>query len=293
MTDMTTARTENTQDWHKARDDRQLRRVGTTTRDLIAALEEKLAEALSNCEKRSAKTLTEEQQEEQEELFTEPERQDLRKGNCNPRGFHDDARNFLENMIAAYATRPPGTECRDPIDTTVWPTWKEYLAWHKESERIVGGGILDAYVERIEGTRDANRGGKPRVDLVFYNKAHKTIRIHPGKTPSRDAAILEIRTRTTNTGSSGDQPSFRHAGQAYSQPPPVLTVDDAQEMPQVDCIGRGAMLQKLDEMSMQKNNLPFELTAMPAEVCPWRQWLANLGYHRDDPVASEPRTIGH
>ena len=64
--------------------------------------------------------------------------------------------------------------------SVVWPNWKLYIAHHKDSEAIVGPGVVAFTAEFIQGTKDPNRGGIPRLDLVVRRVDGGYVRLHPG-----------------------------------------------------------------------------------------------------------------
>ena len=49
-----------------------------------------------------------------------------------------------------------------------WFPWKSYVACHKDVHAIIGSGITLAMAEFIDGTKDPNQGGQPRLDFVLY-----------------------------------------------------------------------------------------------------------------------------
>ena len=50
---------------------------------------------------------------------------------------------------------------------TDWPNWKLDIANHKLAPQLVGPGVKAFTVEFIDGTKDPNRCGRPRLDLVI------------------------------------------------------------------------------------------------------------------------------
>ena len=55
-----------------------------------------------------------------------------------------------------------------------------YIAKHKNADTIVGPGVIAFTAEFIESTRDANRSGIPRLDLVIRHSDGGYVRLHPG-----------------------------------------------------------------------------------------------------------------
>ena len=58
--------------------------------------------------------------------------------------------------------------------------WRHYIASHAECQRIVGCGIIRAYLQFLLEIRDPNRGGQLRLDYVFENLEGVRCQLHPG-----------------------------------------------------------------------------------------------------------------
>ena len=71
--------------------------------------------------------------------------------------------------------------------TSEWQNWKLYIANHKDAQKLIGPGVKAFTVEFIEGTKDPNRGGRPRLDLVIRHPDNAYWRLHPGSAPKSDA----------------------------------------------------------------------------------------------------------
>ena len=98
-----------------------------------------------------------------------------------PRSLHQLARNALNDI-----------EDRDPpIDVSLdneFP-WREYIAAHNESAKIIGTGIVQARAVFFKDEKDSNRGGAPRVDFCFVRSDDTVCRVHPGIRRSGDARL--------------------------------------------------------------------------------------------------------
>ena len=98
-----------------------------------------------------------------------------------PRPLHQLARTALNNI-----------EDRDPpIDVSLdneFP-WREYIAQHTESTRIIGTGIVQARAVFLKDQKDPNRGGAPRLDFCFVRSDDTVCRVHPGTKRSNDAKL--------------------------------------------------------------------------------------------------------
>ena len=114
------------------------------------------------------------------------ELQRLRMASGGNRKVHDEARNVLNNKIRSFAEAPAGHVRSLPIVAEEWPTWKEYIANHKEADKVLGSkGIVVIRIEEIEGTSDSNREGKPCVDIVVYTADGYSFRLQPGNKRAR------------------------------------------------------------------------------------------------------------
>ena len=98
-----------------------------------------------------------------------------------PRPLHQLARNALNDI-----------EDRDPpIDVSLdneFP-WREYIAAHNESAKIIGTGIVQARAVFFKDQKDPNRGGAPRLDFCFVRSDGSVCRVHPGDKRRNDAKL--------------------------------------------------------------------------------------------------------
>ena len=111
----------------------------------------------------------------------------LRQPRENAQQYHKEARALLDQM--AIGVVGPTMLLVWPRICRPWPHWKHYVAQHKDARNVIGDGIVRVTVERIEGTRDPNRGGEQRTDFVIYHADGSYARLHPGRIPKSDAAV--------------------------------------------------------------------------------------------------------
>ena len=212
----------------------------------------------------------------------------------NIKNLHDQARDFLNAKIQAFSPHQEGRVQSQPVDTNDWSTWKEYVASHAAAERIFGTqGIKAIHIEQIDGVKDPNRGGQRRVDIVVYNADGQFFRLHPGSKPKNDAQLKQgtwnvLAAYEPNAESSGaaeprvtDTGSIGSASRQYHEPPPVLTREVAEQIPQNHCIGRRELFSKLQELTWA---YPLDLTHVTQDVFPWWLWIPNTGSVRDEVI---------
>ena len=97
--------------------------------------------------------------------------------------LHDEARAFT-NKFANADHEAIGVQANL---TTEWPNWKLYIASHKQAAELIGPGVKAFTAELIDGTKDPNRGGRLRLDLVIRHTDNAYWRLHPGSTRKTDA----------------------------------------------------------------------------------------------------------
>jgi hypothetical protein len=119
----------------------------------------------------------------------------LRRAPTRREELHDRMRAWLDEV----ARSNPQQRCEAvPIrmDAPADLPWKEYLAKHKESDRIVGDGLASFSLCFIAGTRDPNRHGQMRLDFVAESLPllgdAEYIYLHPGTTPKTDAKVRYV-----------------------------------------------------------------------------------------------------
>ena len=113
--------------------------------------------------------------------------------------------------------------------TAEWANWKLYIASHKYADAIVGPGVVFFTAEFIESTRDPNRGGIPRLDLVIRHSDGGYVRLHPGSKRKSDAAPRFF---------PGSAPE--HAAYEWRTPGAggICSAPRANLVPQVDKLGK-------------------------------------------------------
>ena len=99
-----------------------------------------------------------------------------------PRSLHKMARDAL-NLIS----QNPTYESQN-LDEVF--DWVPYVAAHVHADQIIGPGITHAIAHFVDGTRDCNRGGAPRLDFFFYRTDQTVCRVHPGTRPKNDAKLI-------------------------------------------------------------------------------------------------------
>ena len=208
----------------------------------------------------------------------------LQKTRLDKGKLHEQARGVLNEKIRFFAGNPSDQVLHiHPVDTSNWPTWKEYIASHAAAAQIVGStGIIAVRIEELEGTVDANRGGARRVDIVMYNADGKHYRLHPGSKRRNDAQLIERKTIIGAAEPDVDkEPPIEPAAYTYRKAPLVFTRDTADNIPQVDRIGRRKIFDLLQKLPASR---PLELTQASTAVFPWWLWLPTIGAIRDDVI---------
>ena len=99
-----------------------------------------------------------------------------------PRALHKLARDAL-NQVSQNPTYH-----EENLDNLF--DWIPYVAAHARCDQIIGPGITHAVARFVQGTRDANRGGAPRLDFCFYRVDGSMCRVHPGNKPKNDAQLI-------------------------------------------------------------------------------------------------------
>ena len=99
-----------------------------------------------------------------------------------PRSLHKMARDALNQI-----NQNPTYESQN-LDEVF--DWVPYVAAHVHSDEIIGPGITHAMAHFVDGTRDRNRGGAPRLDFFFYRTDQTVCRVHPGRRPKDDAELI-------------------------------------------------------------------------------------------------------
>ena len=99
-----------------------------------------------------------------------------------PRSLHKMARGALNQI-----SQNPTYESQN-LDEVF--DWVPYVAAHVHADQIIGPGITHAIAHFVDGARDCNRGGAPRLDFFFYRTDQTVCRVHPGTRPKNDAKLI-------------------------------------------------------------------------------------------------------
>jgi hypothetical protein len=176
--------------------------------------------------------------------------------------LHVEARDVLNQQTTAAGQ---GIDEEDLADGT-WPHWKEYVAFHKECEGLVGPGVVAVTGQRLAGTKDPNRRGAPRYDFVLHHQDGGYVRIHPGNKPKSDAAPKYFpNSATEHVGSPSRQWMQMPMGGVY-------TTAHAALVPQTDRIGKQRAWQIFESLDPTRDQ---DLTDGSKFL--WWLWVANFG----------------
>ena len=145
------------------------------------------------------------------------------------RSLHNLARDAL-NAISMLGVH--NTASKDLDD---WFPWKEYIACHAMARDIIGEGVTHAVAEFIENTRDANRGGQPRLDFVVYRSDGTYCRLHPGSKQSLDARPIFSPVMSSVDHATERIPAMT---QWAALPQIPFTYDYCSTIPKIDQIGK-------------------------------------------------------
>ena len=217
-------------------------------------------------------------------LFGIKDLERLQKQRLNPEFLHEQARSTLNAKILNFRQNNSAQAEYHSVTTQEWLTWKEYIA---SLPRLVAAGIVGSTgviaigFEQIEGTKDGNRGGDLRVDIVLQNADGEYWRLHPGNR-RRDDAKPRVFKKCIAPGLP-NVPSISPASQTYRSATGVFTRDDAEIIPQIDRFGRREMFRKLQNLPASR---PLELTQTALENFPWRLWISNISDLRDEVIGA-------
>ena len=95
---------------------------------------------------------------------------------------------LARNALNANTKAGPNSSMDSNLDH--WFPRKSYVACHKDAHAIIGSGITLAMAEFIDGTKDPNQGGQPRLDFVLDRTDGTFGRLHPGATKNGDAKLI-------------------------------------------------------------------------------------------------------
>ena len=183
--------------------------------------------------------------------------------------LHDEARAFTDK----FANAEPETIGVQADLTTEWQNWKLYIANHKLAPDLIGPGVKAFTVEFIEGTKDPNRGGRPRLDLVIRHSNNAYWRLHPGSTRKNDA-------KPRLFPASAPEPAayeWRRPGAAG-----IFSSDRAKLVPQIDQLGKADIWQAVQRIP--RDLIPNEQSGTWLDITNgkhllWWLGICNLGNH--------------
>ena len=112
--------------------------------------------------------------------------------------------------------------------------WRSYVACHEDAHAIIGSGIALAMAEFIEGTKDPNRGGQPRLDFVLHKTDGTYCRLHPGSKKRGDAKPIFLPSPARDLAT--EHISIRN--DLTSLPASPYTCEHAALVPQIDRMGK-------------------------------------------------------
>ena len=188
----------------------------------------------------------------------------------NRASLHDEARDWLNRLIRENPA--------ESVDlTNVWPNWRAYIAMHKMAGDLVGPGVIAFTAEFIEGTRDGNRMGMMRMDMIIRHTNGGYVRIHPGGKIKDDATPKFVPPAGAANGAT------EHARTEWNTPGPggTLTWERAQTVPQGDRLGKKAVWEILQGVESPWL-MPKDIT--DGSILRWWLWICNLGAHSKDVI---------
>ena len=134
-------------------------------------------------------------EEPREVVLSPDDLEALRRAPTRREELHDRMRAWLDE-VARSNPQQRGDAVPIRMDAPADLPWKEYLAKHKESDRIVGGGLVSFSLCFVAGTRDPNRNGQMRLDFVAESLPMlgnaEYIYLHPGTKPKSDAKVRYV-----------------------------------------------------------------------------------------------------
>ena len=185
-----------------------------------------------------------------------------RTSNLSLPSVHKEARSVLVN-----ATKRIHENGVDEVQVLGdWEHWKEYVCMHDEHADIIGRGILRVVAQAVRGTKDYNREGRPRVDLVFYRRDGSYMRVHPGSCSKGDAQLVLSPPSASEHGATAVNQWTRIWADGG-----VFTIGDARLVPQNDRIGRKEAWRILSALGDQT---PLDLT--DGTRFAWWLWVSSF-----------------
>ena len=159
-------------------------------------------------------------------------------------GLHAQARELLNHLAAEPAVAS--------IDISAqWASWKRYVACHKDAVELVGPGVVAVEAVRIPDTSDPNRFGQQRLDFFIRRVDGSAYRLHPGSKPRTSAKPVYVRPQ---------------------MPQSTYTLDQIQEIPQIDRIPKNVAFNKLLQNTWVEDEDVTDGTRFS-----WMRFVANLG----------------
>ena len=192
--------------------------------------------------------------------------------------LHDEARAFIDKFASA------DHDCIGVLaDLTLeWPNWRLYIASHKLAQELIGPGVKAFTVEFIDGTKDPNRGGRPRLDLVIRHSNNAYWRLHPGSTPKRDAKPKFFPASAPEP--AAHEPASAPEPAAYEWRAPggagVFSSDRAKLVPQIDRLGKADIwqaVQRIPQALIPNMQSRAWLDITCGKHILWWLWICNLG----------------
>ena len=185
-----------------------------------------------------------------------------------------EARQWLNEL--ANSDGPKSTDL-----TQIWPQWNCWLALQHQGTTSFHADVVRFTADRIENTRDANRGGLQRLDFCAHLADGSYWRFHPALKARQDAAPVFmpaiLRNETSERGAT------EHAHEQWVKPGDsgVWTWEHRLTVPQIDYIGKKQMWQIILPL-LEDQTIPHRPNSMDistSTTIPWWLWVCNLGKH--------------
>ena len=183
--------------------------------------------------------------------------------------LHNEARGVLEQCILLLTQQHQ--QCIQIQHQ--WPHWKEYVAFHADCRELVGRGVVDVTAQQIQGTKDPNRGGDPRVDLVLHYRDGGYVRLHPGSRSKSDA-LPRFYLRFSTEKAPAPSTQWLHLPSDG-----VIRRANLQMVPQTDRISKRRVWYILRNLL-----LPRDQDLTDGSKFLWWLWVANLAQQQTEVV---------
>ena len=205
--------------------------------------------------------------------------------------LHDEARAFTDKFANADH-EAIGVQADL---TTEWPNWKLYIANHKLAPELIGPGVKAFTVEFIDGTKDPNRGGRPRLDLVIRRTDNAYWRLHPGSTRKTDAKPRFFPASAPEPAAYEPASAPEPAANEWRSPGAagIFSSDRAKLVPRIDQLGKEDIWQAAQ--SIPRDCVPNEPSGNWLDITDgrrirWWLWICNLGNHTNTVIGAGVRT---